>query len=62
MGKRKAWEVRLAGCANDVSGTPGHFTICGCVGVVDEIGHAKLVDVYRHMYMYKYIYMHTLYL
>ena len=45
MGKRKAWEVRLAGCANDISGGPGYFTICGRFGVDDEI---ELLDVYRH--------------
>ena len=52
MGKRKAWEVRLAGCANDISGGPGYFTICGRFGVDDEIEHAKLLDVYRHSLLF----------
>jgi hypothetical protein len=52
MGKRKAWEVRLAGCANDISGGPGYFTICGRFGVDDEIEHAKLLDVYRHLLLF----------
>ena len=49
MGKRKAWEVRLAGCANDTSGGPGHFTIGDRFGVDDENRHKILIRLSRHL-------------